>query len=66
MKKTSSRRIAEHPEKFCHICGELVKLYIIENNAPYCSECRQDLFEGRKKKVPSEGEMVQKILGGKE
>ena len=59
----SSKRIVENPEKWFHRCGESVKVYNIEDNAPYCMTCRPDLVNKRKK-IPSEAAMLQKILEG--
>ena len=61
--KRSSRKMSVNQEKICNICGELTLVYTVQDNAPLCNDCMPNK---QIKKIKSEGQMVQTILGGED
>jgi formylmethanofuran dehydrogenase subunit E len=56
-----ANKISKEQEKLCNICGELTLVYTVVDNAPLCKDC---MPIKQMKKLKSEAQMVQTILGG--
>jgi len=59
-----SKQISEDQEKICNICGRLTLVYTVHDNAPLCNDCMPNKEIKKIKKIKSEAEMLQTILGG--
>ncbi len=59
MLRRNSTRISKRQEKIYNICGEMVLVYSVIDNAPLCEDC---VPIKKQKKIMGESAMIDKIL----
>lgn len=64
MKKSFGQKPVK-PDKYCNNCGNMTGSYEVVDNGIFCHECFP-VLEKPKKKVPTENQMLTKILEKKD